>query len=547
MTKTTKLLFLLITSLAFLLRFWNLSHYPNSLNWDEISHGYNAYSLLQTGQDQWGTSWPIFNFRAYGDYPTTLNLYLTIPFISLLGLNPLSTRLPSAICGFLLVLTSYYLAKKVFKNQEYLSLFVMFLVAISPWTLFPSRAVFQSTVAQFFFVTGLTVFLYSLTKPKLLSVSAILFGLSQYAYHNTRLIVPLFVLTLIFIYYKKLSLKKILFPAFLFLLFTIPSLVNLLTSQSQARGVWVSIINPGSISYLEQQINNYQGNPIIGHLLYNKLTYFIPQFLSHYLDFLNPINLFFEGSQNYQFNLPHFGLIYPLFLPFYYFGIGYSLILAFKKDAHSQLFISWFLLGLIPAAITTGDLPIIRAFTIIPLPFIFITIGYQHLLSIFSSKPKIVITLFIIICSSLYLISYLNNYFGSYSTNYAHTWQYGNQQAVDYLKQNYSQYDRIYFTKKYGEPHQYLLYYWPWDPAKYQSDSAKKWDYHTYWYWVDAFDKFTFVNDWDIPSLNFPTSTRILLVTSPGNYDRLHSQLLDTIYYPNHQPVFDIVKINNDY
>ncbi|KKQ92614.1 MAG: hypothetical protein UT14_C0004G0013 [Candidatus Shapirobacteria bacterium GW2011_GWE1_38_92] len=98
-----KIIFTLILFAGFIFRFWQLDQYPPSLNWDEISHGYNAYSLLKTGKDQWDTSWPIFNFRAYGDYPTTVNMYLTIPFISIFGLNPITTRLPTAILGYLLI------------------------------------------------------------------------------------------------------------------------------------------------------------------------------------------------------------------------------------------------------------------------------------------------------------------------------------------------------------------------------------------------------------------------------------------------------------
>ena len=106
-----KIIFTLILFAGFIFRFWQLDQYPPSLNWDEISHGYNAYSLLKTGKDQWDTSWPIFNFRAYGDYPTTVNMYLTIPFISIFGLNPITTRLPTAILGYLLIPISFFLSK----------------------------------------------------------------------------------------------------------------------------------------------------------------------------------------------------------------------------------------------------------------------------------------------------------------------------------------------------------------------------------------------------------------------------------------------------
>src|SRR3989304_6986104 len=80
----------LIFLLTVLLRFVYLTYAPPSLNWDEVSQGYNAYSILKTGRDEWGRLLPLANFRAYGDYPVALNLYLTIPFIAIFGLSEFS-------------------------------------------------------------------------------------------------------------------------------------------------------------------------------------------------------------------------------------------------------------------------------------------------------------------------------------------------------------------------------------------------------------------------------------------------------------------------
>ena len=62
-------LLIIIVILAACLRLVALAWNPASLNWDEVSHGYNAYSILMTGKDEWGQLFPLTNFRAYGDYP----------------------------------------------------------------------------------------------------------------------------------------------------------------------------------------------------------------------------------------------------------------------------------------------------------------------------------------------------------------------------------------------------------------------------------------------------------------------------------------------
>src|SRR3989344_250993 len=104
-----KFLLFVILGLALFLRVYKISDTPPSLNWDEISHGYNAFSIIKSGSDEWGI-FPVLNFRAYGDYPLPLNLFLTIPFIRMMGLNELSIRLPHIILGSLLSLPVYFLA-----------------------------------------------------------------------------------------------------------------------------------------------------------------------------------------------------------------------------------------------------------------------------------------------------------------------------------------------------------------------------------------------------------------------------------------------------
>ena len=546
MSKIDRIIFVLIIVLAAFFRIFKLNSFPPSLNWDEISHGYNAYSLIKTGSDQWGIRYPIFNFRAYGDYPTTANLYLTIPFIKLLGLNEWSARLPSALCGLIFVITSYFLGLVITKNQK-LSLILMLLVAISPWTLFPSRAVFQSTIAQTLFLLGITLLL----SKKLLPLSLLFFGLSMYAYHNTRIVSPLFLLTFFLIFkenlikFYKQNKFITLFSIILFLILAVPSILNLLKPESRARSSWVSIINPSAINIIEENRNNFKGNQILNRAINNKITYFTPRFINNYLQFLNPLNLFFKGTANYQFNLPNTGILFNVWLPFFYIGL-ITLLSSLKKNPQNKLIIFWFILGLIPAAITSGDFPIIRAVTILPLPHLFIVFGLDQTLKIIKKNKfkQLFVGIFLLLTLAQFY-SYWRQYTSNYPKNYSSSWQYGYKEVVTYLKENYSDYDQIIITKKYGEPHEFVLFYWPWEPLKYQNDPKKIWDFHSDWYWVDGFDKFKFVNDWEIKiktSKDAPQS-KTLLVTSPNNYNSENSKLIKTIYFLNNQPAFDIVQL----
>lgn len=544
------LLFIFIALIAFLLRFYQLNKFPTALNWDEISHGYNAYSLIETGKDQWSTSWPIFNFRAYGDYPTTLNMYLSMPFIYLIGLNEWSIRIVSALCGFGLVIVAYFFGQEIFKNQKK-SLLLMFLTAISPWAFFPSRGVFQSTVAQLFFSLGILFLIKAINKIKLLPLSIIFISLSTYAYHNTKIVVPILLLFYFLIFFKEFKStlfknKKLFLISLLILsVLMIPQIINTFNKDAQARSRWVFVINPASINVIENNRNNYQGNPLIAKLKYNRVTLFTTTVAKNYLDFLNPKILFFNSTQNFQFNIPGTGILYSVCIPFFYIGLMILIINFFKKDKLSIFLTFWFLIGLAPAVVTVGDFPIIRAMTILPLPQIFIAYGFFKTLSFFkNSKIKSGFTILFLLVLTLQSAKYFKNYFTDYANNYSSSWQYGYKEVVNYIKENYNNYDQIIFTKKYGEAHEFVLFYWPWNPISYQNDPNLNWDFHSDWYWVNAFDKFKFVNDWEIKDQTKSINQKTLLITSPGNYNE-NSSLIETVYFLNKEPAFDILKIND--
>src|SRR5258708_14650395 len=127
-----------IIVLAFVLRFYHLNSYP-AFNADEASIGYDAYSLLQTGKDQHGNSWPI-DFQSFNDYKPGLYVYIVLPFVKLLGLNEWAVRIPNAFIGVASVYVIYLLVKELFgKERESLALVSALFLAISPWHIHFSR------------------------------------------------------------------------------------------------------------------------------------------------------------------------------------------------------------------------------------------------------------------------------------------------------------------------------------------------------------------------------------------------------------------------
>src|SRR4030042_267830 len=96
MKKTRCILFLILCA-AVALRFYQLGSVPASPDWDEVALGYNAYSILKTGRDEYGTFLPL-SIRSYDDYKPPLYTYLTVPSVALFGLSAFWARV--ALPGF---------------------------------------------------------------------------------------------------------------------------------------------------------------------------------------------------------------------------------------------------------------------------------------------------------------------------------------------------------------------------------------------------------------------------------------------------------------
>lgn len=534
MKKAKTLLFLIIV-FGFFLRVTALSYNPPSLNWDEVSHGYNAYSLLLSGRDEWGEL-PIFNFRAYGDYPLPLNLYVTIPFIHFLGLDEFSIRLPHAILGTLTILASYFLAKGLLKKEKY-ALITAFLVAISPWYLFPSRFVLQANLSVFLLTAFFAAFFNRDRKKYLLPLSFFFLGLTLFSYHTTRILAPLILILVLIVYRKEffsnlLKKKKEYVVSFiLILVFFLPLPYVLTRPEARARSSEVFLLNEGTVNKIVEDRLVSEYPPFVTKLIYNRPVYFVKEFSKNYIAYFSPSYLFIKGGTQYQFSLPGKGLLPLSNLAFFYIGLGLLLKRAFEKKMDFVLVAFWLFLAPIPASITIERNAVLRSSAMLPVPSILSALGvffvWERLKKIKYSR---MLAAFYFVTLFVFLAAYLKTYFREYRTEYSWSWQYGYKEAVDYVKQNYEKYDKIIVTKKYGEPHEFFLFYWPWDPGDYRNDENLVRFYQSNWYWVDRFDKFYFANDWDIPAKeNEPfrlesgqefscKGESCLLITSKDNY-----------------------------
>jgi len=552
-----KVFLFLIILLGFILRIYNISSAPPSLNWDEVSHGYNAYSILKTGRDEWGQFLPLTNFRAYGDYPLPLNLYLTIPSILFLGLSEFSIRFPHVLMGTLTILATYFLTYGVTRKRS-ISLLASLLFAVEPWSLFSSRFVVQSNPATLFLISAGALFVNRDKHKYFLPLSFTAFLTTLFSYHATRIFTPIF---LLFIVRKEIlsalrvdKIVRVLSVAILALVMITTQIV-LLSKDAQARARWLFLIDDTAVSRIIEKRNESQLPEFATRLLYNRPTYFLKEFTKNYLGYFSPRFLFINGGTQYQFSVPNHGILYLANLPFFYLGLGILLMKSLKSKSYRFLLL-WLILSPIPASITNEKFAVIRATTMLPIPMILSALGlissvnWLKQFKLLETKYKIIYVIYFVFLAG-FVENYLNIYFNDYKKAFSWSWQYGYKEVFNYAKENYSKYDKIVITKKYGEPHEFLLFFWPWDPAKYRNDSNLIRFNQSNWFWVDRFDKFYFVNDWNIPKEEWQSfvlesgmefnceNQKCLLITSPDNYPKRWNKL-ETINYLDGKPAFEI-------
>ncbi|MEK7060893.1 MAG: glycosyltransferase family 39 protein, partial [Patescibacteria group bacterium] len=161
----SKLILISILLVAAFFRFYLLANVPPSASLDEVSIGWNAYSILQTGRDEFKSFLPIL-LRAYDDYRPALYVYFVLPFVKIFGLDVVSVRLPSVILSILSVLGTYLLVKEFFRkkispvfNPEVIALCSAFLLAISPWHIYISRLGHEVNLGLSFLIFAVLFFL----------------------------------------------------------------------------------------------------------------------------------------------------------------------------------------------------------------------------------------------------------------------------------------------------------------------------------------------------------------------------------------------------
>lgn len=171
---------LLLFLLGAVIRIFYFGSIPGGLNQDEASIGYDAYAILHYGIDRNGIHLPI-HLIAWGSGQNALYAYLSMPFILLFGLTPMSVRAVSLIMGLLGMLVFYLLSKELFTSRT-AGIVAMFFIAINPWHIMMSRWALESNLFPTLILFSVYMLLKSFQIPKWSYGFTIMLALSLYAY-----------------------------------------------------------------------------------------------------------------------------------------------------------------------------------------------------------------------------------------------------------------------------------------------------------------------------------------------------------------------------
>lgn len=471
-------IFIAAVFLGIITRFYKLGEAPAGLYIDEAGQGYNAYSILKTGRDEFGKSFPIV-FRSFIDFKTPVYIYLIVPFIPIFDLSSFTVRLPSFIFSILTLPVLFLLLKRISPPRiaTPLALLTTLLMAISPWHVVFGRTNFECNVALFFFLSGV-YFLYKGTqKPIWLLLSALMFAVAIPSYHSQRIVTPLIAL-LLFLRYKKSLLLSERRP-FLVIAILIGFLVSLPTlSIAPTPGFLARASGLNIFSHSRQMpagfIENYKG-PL--ELVVNSSVFLSTwEFASLYVSYFSPRNMFVLGDSGFRDSYPELATFFMWQFPFYIYGL---FILVKRKNLGELRFftIALLLVSPIAGALTRDPYATIRALPLVIPQLVIISlgmIGFWEKLSMYkkhTSKLRIgaVSVLFVLVIYSvakLYSSAIiLNEQFRGFY------WDYGWEEVVNVVKNEFDPALPVVVDNARFEPYSQIAFFLKYPPEKYQQEN----------------------------------------------------------------------------
>lgn len=531
----------LILVVAVFFRFFHLTSSPPGLNWDEVSIGYNAYSILKTGRDEWGELMPV-SFKAFGEHKLPGMIYASVPGIALFGTTDLGVRVTPALIGVLAVFMLYLLAQKLLDSAK-LGIIAAGLMAVSPWAVHFSRVSFEAGLALLFTMASIFFLVKDKAGKDHLWLAMLFAVLAAYTYNSVRILLPLLFIVYLatkVIDWKKLSSRHLLPIIAVGVFLLSPVIIGLTRPEERVRWGTVSITSQKSFldNIAESRGYTVLPNPL-PRLIHNKVTHYVYELAYNYLHIFGSDFLFFKGGSNTQRSVQGMGLLYLFELPLLILGFSQLVKKSSRYTRAKQIILPWLLLAPVPSILTIDSPSTVRALALLPPLLLIESIGALYIFNWLKSRRALltVSALFTLWCISYFAYQL----WFVYPVKYADTWLYGYKQAILFAKNYYDEADAIYLPAKYGEPYIFTLFYTGYDPEKFQSIRSDRQIDPTGWVHNSGFDKYHFS---DYSGLEVPKEIvarnhgKLVLITSFATLPAEFGRVLE-IRAPNWKVMFE--------
>lgn len=413
--------------IALILRILKLGDFPVGFHVDEVKVGWNAISLATTLKDDQGHILPLY-YNTFGDYRPTGIFYLSIPALVLFGNTIFAVRFTSAVIGALCVFPIYLLANLIFEKKKNIGTISAFILAISPWHIEVSRATSEVVISSFFVLFSIYFYikLINNNEKKYIYYTLISVVLSYFMYHSARLLLPIYLLAIAFMHYKKIT--RFVFAPLLFSI--VLTAILLLSGNSTKRLNQVSIFKSPDVNYELQRSNE------------GKIIVYTRNVIKEYGEYFSTDFLIGDKARPYRYLTVGVGLLNYIDLFLLITGIYY---LFSKKNP--TIILLFLLISPLSSAITIEDSPNMhRSFYMMPFIAILESLSFYYL----KSKKAIFSILMISLVYFMYSyffksqlhIPYIKDMFVD-SPTYR---DIGNIELTNSLKRYKDQYETIYVS-----------------------------------------------------------------------------------------------------
>jgi 4-amino-4-deoxy-L-arabinose transferase-like glycosyltransferase len=489
--------------LCIFLRSYKITQIPPSLSWDEVAIGYNAYSILKTGKDEYGSFMPTL-FRSFDDYKLPGLIYTSVLPIALFGLNEFAVRLPSMLAGIGIVVLGFFLGKEII-NKKFGLLFSA-LLAINPWLINFSRQAFESNLGTFFVFLGIFFLLKSLKKFKYFYLANLFFALSLYYYYSPRFVIPFILIAYFFVNYEmiKKHAKHAFLGFFVFVVLLIPLIRATITPGAMLKVDQVLITSDKVYTEKAQRFSEIiaeHNNALFYRIFFNRRVAFVYAVTENYVKNLSFEHLFKTG-------LSQSGLMHLWELPFLIVGIIF--VLRYPKK-WKWLFIAYLVSYPLAGAITKEQPNALRTLIGAPVLDLFIAFGLYavyRVLKKYQGLRQLATAAFI----GIYIVSAINvyiSYFNNGSILRSTDFGDGYKQLAEFLRKE-DTYKKIWITGDRWRPYIHILFHQKVDPLEYQKSGTPD-SFGYYSFGNASWDtEGTYLGSADLQELNAPATLFIL-------------------------------------